>query len=110
MRVAKPGGRSFVMRLRFDDYPEVPPELRFVAPATFDDPSETAEPAAEFYPAGEYMRPPGDRGPLPVPCIKGHRDYYARGWHHGWTNPPLHDHCPYQLVLNVRYAILDRWS
>jgi hypothetical protein len=51
-----------------------------------------------------------ERGDLPVPCIKGHRDYYAKSWHCGWTNPPAHDHSLYQLILNVRDAILYRWS
>lgn len=112
VRIAKWGGRTFVMRLRCDDYPEIAPELRFVAPETFDAPSEAAEPATEFYPTGESVVAAGQRGPLPVPCIKGHRDYYAGSppWHGGWTNPPAHDHSLYQLVMNVRNAILDRWS
>jgi hypothetical protein len=110
VRIVKPGGRAFVMRLRCDDYPEVAPELRFVAPEVFEDPSEEAGPAAEFYPTGGSIAAAGQRGPLPVPCIKGHRDYYAGGWHGGWTNPPTHDHSLYQLVMNVRNAILDLWS
>jgi len=110
VRYEKPEGRTFVMRLRCDDYPEVAPELRFVASDVFDTPSEESQPSAEFYPAGESINPAGQRGPLPVPCIKGHRDYYADNWHAGWTNPPAHDHSLYQLVVNVHYAILDRWS
>jgi len=112
VRITKPGGRTFIMRLRCDDYPVIAPELRFVDPAVFDAPSAEAEAAAEFYPVGESIAPAGQRGPLPVPCIKGHRDYYAGNppWHGGWTNPPAHDHCLYQLVMNVRNAILDRWS
>jgi hypothetical protein len=35
------------------------------------------EPAAAFYPAGDSIVAAGERGALPVPCIKGHRDYYA---------------------------------
>lgn len=110
VRIAKPDGRTFLMRLRCDDYPEVAPEMRFVDPTTFDSLSEDAEPAPEFYPSGESVVPAGKRGPLPVLCIKGHRDYYADNWHGGWSNPPAHDHSLYQLVMNVRNAILARWS
>jgi hypothetical protein len=110
VRIEKPQGRTFVMRLRCDDYPEQAPELRFVAPAAFDRPSEELQPAAEYYPSGDNMVNEPQRGNLPVPCIKGHRDYYISGWHGGWTNPPAHDHSLYQLVMNVRNAILDRWS
>ena len=74
----------------------------------FDAPTLSAEPDAEFYPTGPDMVT--GRGPLPVPCIKGHRDYYAGTWHGGWTNPPAHDHSLYQLVMNVRNAILYHWS
>ncbi len=112
VRIIKPGGRSFLMRLRCDDYPEVAPELHFIDPAAFGSLSGETEPAAEFYPTGESIIAAGQRGPLPVLCIKGHRDYYVGSppWHAGWTNPPAHDHCLYQLVMNVRNAILDRWS
>ena len=110
IRIAKPEGRQFVMRLRCDDYPEIAPEMRFVAPAVFANPSESAEALAEFYPSGASVVEAGQRGPLPVLCIKGHRDYYAAGWHGGWTNPPAHDHSLYQLVMNVRNAILERWA
>jgi len=112
VRIAKPAGRAFLMRLRCDDYLEVAPELRFLDPATFDNPSMDAQPAADFYPKGTSIVAAGQRGPLPVPCIKGHRDYYAGNppWHRGWGNPPAHDHSLYQLVMNVRNAILDRWS
>jgi hypothetical protein len=111
VRVQKPGGRTFVMRLRFDDYPEVAPELRFVAPEVFDAPTEFAEPEEQWYPKGPSIAEANKgRGPLPVPCILGHRDFYAGGWHNGWSNPPTHEHTPYQLVMNVRNAILDVWS
>ena len=110
VRIEKPQGRTFVMRLRCDDYPEQPPELRFVAAAAFDQPSEGWEPAAAYYPIGNHIVNEPQRGPFPVPCIKGHRDYYAEGWHGGWTNPPAHDHSLYQLIINVRNAILDHWS
>lgn len=107
VQTTKPAGRTFLMRLQFDDYPEVAPELRFLNPSTFDDP-EATRPDAQYCPKGSYMA--AGRGPFPVPCIKGHREYYARGWHIGWTNPPAHDHSPYQLVLNLRNAIIDVWS
>src|SRR5262249_14510038 len=105
VRIAKPAGRTFVLRLRCDDYPEIAPELRFISPSTFDDPSISAQAAAEFYPTGDSIVAAGQRGPLPVLCIKGHRDYYAGSWHQGWSNPPAHDHSLYQLVMNVRNAI-----
>jgi hypothetical protein len=109
--IEKPQGRTFVMRLRFDDYPEIAPELRFVAPEVFAAPTEKAVPEAQCYPTGPSIVGANQgRGPLPVPCIIGHRDYYANGWHQGWTNPPTHEHTPYQLVMNMRNAILDRWS
>ena len=110
IKYGKPEGRTFVMRLRCDDYPEVAPELRFVSPDVFDDPSVDSPVSADFYPTGESITRAGERGPLPVPCIKGHREYYADNWHTGWTNPPAHDHSLYQLVMNVRNAILTRWS
>lgn len=110
IRIEKPQSRTFVMRLRCDDYPEQAPELRFVAPVAFDQPSEEWQPSASYYPRGDNIVNEPQRGNLPVPCIKGHRDYYANSWHGGWTNPPAHDHSLYQLVMNVRNAILDRWS
>lgn len=110
VRITKPGGRIFLMRLRCDDYPEIAPELRFVDPAVFDSPTIDSKSAANFYPNGESIVAAGQRGSLPVLCIKGHRDYYAGGWHGGWSNPPPHDHSLYQLVMNVRNAILVRWS
>lgn len=109
--IAKPGGRTFLVRLRFDDYPEIAPELRFLSSAAFDAPSLEAIPEPQHYPEGNYMvKANSGRVPLPVPCIVGHRDYYAAGWHGGWTNPPANQHSPYQLVLNLRNAILDHWS
>jgi hypothetical protein len=109
-RFAKPAGRAFLLRLRCDDYPDIAPELRFIDPASFDAPSMGTQPAAEFYPTGDSIVAAGQRGPFPVLCIKGHREYYAGNWHQGWSNPPSHDHSLYQLVMNVRNAILDRWS
>ena len=94
------------MRLRCDDYPEVAPELRFVDPAVFENPGHGRGARGRVLPAGDSIVAAGQRGPLPVLCIKGHRDYYAAGWHGGWTNPPAHDHSLYQLVMNVRNAIL----
>jgi hypothetical protein len=111
VRIQRLAGRVFVMRLRFDDYPEIAPELRFVAPEVFDAPSESAAPEERFYPTGQSIVGANQgRGPLPVPCIIGHRDYYAAGWHGGWSNPPGHEQSPYQLVMNVRNAILNVWS
>ena len=111
VRVEKPLGRTFVMRLKFDDYPEIAPELRFIDPVAVDDSLAEAEAGAVFYPIGPHIVDANQgRGPLPVPCIIGHRDYYAAGWHGGWSNPPTREHSPYQLVMNVRNAILNVWS
>jgi hypothetical protein len=110
VRIAKPGGRTFVLRLHCDDYPEIAPELRCVDPAVFDSPTVGAQPEPRFYPVGPHVIAAGERGPLPVPCLKGHRDYYVGGWHPGWSNPPAHDHSMYQLVVNIRNAILVHWS
>ncbi len=110
VKITKPGGRTFVLRLRCDDYPDIAPELRFIDPAAFDCPTMEAQPEAACYPIGPHIVAAGQRGPLPVPCLKGHRDYYAGGWHGGWSNPPAHDHSMYQLVMNIRNAILVLWS
>jgi hypothetical protein len=69
----------FVLKLVCEDYWQIAPLSGFIRPALFD----AADLATPFdrgsYPSG------GDvvegRGPLPVLCIKGHRDYYDRGWH-----------------------------
>ncbi len=104
VRIPKPGGRTFVLRLECDDYPRQPPLARFVDPAGWEDdphPSDRVEHAA--LPVGPYMR--NDRGPEPVMCIRGQRDYYAGNWHAGWTNPPSDLDTLYQLVVTVRNAI-----
>jgi hypothetical protein len=100
--------RTFVLKLECDDYPQVPPLATFIDPDLFETADDATAAAAAFYPSGDYIV--RDRGPLPVMCIKGHRDYYAAGWHGGWTNPPAHDHCLYQHVVNVRNALLEKWS
>ena len=46
VRVEKPLGRTFVMRLKFDDYPEIAPELRFIDPVAVDDSLAEAEAGA----------------------------------------------------------------
>jgi hypothetical protein len=66
-----------VLKLVREDYWQIAPLSGFIRPALFD----AADLATPFdrgsYPSG------GDvvegRGPLPVLCIKGHRDYYDRG-------------------------------
>lgn len=108
VRMSKVGGREFLMRLRCDDFPQIAPEQSFIDPGLFDSADEDTPGGAEFYPAGSYVDL--GRGPLPVLCIKGHRDYYASGWHDGWTNPPAHDHSLYQHVVNVRNAISSAWE
>jgi hypothetical protein len=100
--------RRFVLKLECDDYPQVAPLATFIDPALFETADDATAPDAAFYPAGDYIV--RERGPLPVMCIKGHRDYYAGGWHGGWTNPPAHDHSLYQHVVNMRNALLEKWS
>lgn len=100
--------RTFVLKLECDDYPQVAPLATFIDPALFEIADAATAPGATFYPAGDYIV--CDRGPLPVMCIKGHRDYYAGGWHGGWTNPPANDHSLCQHVVNVRNALLEKWS
>jgi hypothetical protein len=107
VRVEKSAGRVFVEMLECDDYAQQAPRATFIDPALFEKADETAKPDAKYYPTGDYMVP--ERGPLPVMCIKGHRDYYG-GWHDGWTNPPTHEHSLGQHVVNVRNALLDTWS
>jgi hypothetical protein len=108
VRVEKPDGRVFVEKLECDDYPEISPRAGFIEPELFEKADADTPVDAESHPTGENVVV--DRGPLPVMCIKGHRDYYAGGWHAGWSNPLAHDHTLYQHVVNVRNAILDKWS
>ena len=63
VKIEKPGGRTFVMRLRCDDYPEVAPELRFVAPRRSTIPRRTLRPSPSATPRGIRSSPPvsGDR-------------------------------------------------
>lgn len=100
--------RTFVLKLECDDYAQVAPLSTFIDPLLFGTADDATAPNAAFYPSGDYITP--DRGPLPVMCIKGHRDYYANGWHGGWTNPPAHDHSLYQHVVNMRNALLENWT
>jgi hypothetical protein len=108
VRVEKAPKRVFVYKLECDDYSQIAPRLTFIDPKLFEEADEDTVPAAAFYPTGSQIAL--DRGPLPVPCIRGHRDYYAGGWHGGWTDPPAHDHSLCQLVVNVRNALLETWS
>jgi hypothetical protein len=106
--IEKPSGRSFAMRLECDDYPALAPRQSFIDPDLFDTAGETTVAEAAFWPQGDNVV--GDRGPLPVICIKGHRDFYAGNWHGGWSNPPTVDHSLYQHVVLVRNAIIDVWT
>lgn len=108
VRIAKEGGRTFVLKLECDDYSAIAPLQGFIDPALFETADETTPAKAEFYPQGAYVVT--GRGELPVLCIKGHRDYYREGWHGGWADPPPHDHTLYQHVVNVRNAIHDAWN
>jgi hypothetical protein len=108
VRIAKPGGRVFILRLECDDYPRRPPLVHFVDPEGWEDAARKDRVASELYPMGSYLAT--GRGPYPVMCIRGHRDFYAGGWHAGWTIPPQPQDSLYQFVLNVRNAIHDVWT
>lgn len=108
VRLAGRAGRVFVLKLTCDDYWQMAPLSGFIDPELFDSADDTTPFEADSYPRGDYVVE--GRGPLPVLCIKGHRDYYASGWHSGWSVPPAHDHCLYNHVVNVRNALLDKWS
>jgi hypothetical protein len=108
VRVEKTPERVFLLKLECDDYTQVAPRSTFIDPDLFETADEATEPDDAFYPSGDYVV--AGRGPLPVMCIKGHRDYYAGGWHAGWTDPPAHDQSLYQHVVNVRNALLEKWS
>ena len=107
-RIEKSPGRVFVLKLECDDYGALAPRLVFIDPELFETADEHTPGAREFYPQGDHVE--AGHEPLPRICIIGHRDYYAAGWHQGWTDPPAHDHTLYQHVVNVRNAILDSWS
>lgn len=108
VRIEKPGGRTFVVRLECDDYPALAPLQTFIDPELFETADETTEARAEFWPQGPNVD--AGRAPLPVICIRGHRDYYTGGWHDGWSDPPTAAHALYQHVVDVRNAIFDVWA
>jgi hypothetical protein len=108
VRIVGAGGRTFVLKLECDDYWQIAPLSGFIKPELLETADEDTAFDRESYPSGSEIHP--DRGPLPVMCIKGHRDYYAGNWHSGWSIPPAHDHTLYQHVVNVRNALLDKWT
>lgn len=108
VRIEKSSERVFVLKLECDDYGPLAVTSVFIDPSLFETADEKTPGAVEFYPHGDHIDM--DHGPLPRICIIGHRDYYAGGWHGGWTDPPSHQHTLYQHVVNVRNAILDTWS
>ena|ERR1700682_309992 len=109
VRIPKPQGRAFILRLECDDYARQAPLAAFTNPKGWDDPTLKDDAQPEFWPTGgSYLAT--DRGkPYAVMCIRGHREYYE-GWHAGWTNPPATQDTIYQLVVNIRNAILDLWN
>lgn len=109
VRIPKPNGRTFVLRLECDDYPRQAPLATFANPDGWGNAALRDEVKPEYWPTGqEYL---ADRSkPHKVMCIRGHREYYENNWHAGWTNPPARQDTIYQLVVNVRHAILDRWA
>jgi hypothetical protein len=106
-RIEKAPDRVFVEKLVCDDYGPLAPAAVFIDPGLFESADENTPGARMFYPTGEQI---DNREPLPRVCIKGHRDYYAENWHGGWTNPPEHEHTLYQHVVNIRNAILEKWT
>jgi hypothetical protein len=108
VRIVGAGDRTFVLKLECDDYWQIAPRSGFIKPELFETADEDTAFDRESYPRGDYLV--DGRGPLLVMCIKGHRDYYADNWHSGWSIPPAHDHTLYQHVVNVRNALLDKWT
>jgi hypothetical protein len=108
VRVLRPSGRTFVMRITCDDYPRRPPLLAFVDPEGWTDPARRNVVEASYFPTGEHIH--SDRGLLPVICMAGQREYYRDEWHTGWTNPPTGDHRLEQMVTNMAIAIRTRWT
>lgn len=108
VRVAKSAGRTFVMRITCDDYPRQSPALAFVDPDGWSDTTRRDIVDASYFPTGEHIT--RDRGPLPVICMAGQREYYRDGWHAGWTNPPTGEHRLQQMVTNMTIAIRTRWA
>lgn len=108
VRIPQPSGRTFVLRVSCDDYPRRPPHISFVDPEGWADRARRDTVDANFFPIGDHVH--GDRGPLPVLCVPGQREFYRDGWHGGWTNPPRGDHRLEQMVTNVAIAIRARWK
>lgn len=108
VRIPRPGGRTFVMRVTCDDYPRRPPVIAFVDPDGWTDPARRDAAEAVFFPIGDHVH--RDRGPLPVLCLPGQREYYRDNWHGGWTNPPVGEHRLEQMVANVAIAIRTKWT
>ena len=108
VRCPKPEGRTFVFQLTCDDYPRIAPLLRFLNPEAWTNLELQSDAAREHWPTGSSM---AERGkPFPVPCIRGHRDYYEGGWHDGWSKPLIEADTIYQTVVQIRNAIFSVWS
>lgn len=108
VRIVKSGGRTFVLRLECDDYPRQAPLAQFVDPAGWTDPKRKDIVDASYFPRGSSI---AERGiGYPVMCIRGHRDYYAGGWHPGWTNPPHDLDRISQFIVHVNHALSTIWS
>lgn len=108
VRIPRPKGRTFVLRVTCDDYPRRSPLIAFVDPDGWTDLARRDVVDAGFFPVGDNIHP--DRGPLPVICMAGQREYYRDGWHAGWTNPPTGEHRLEQMVMNMSIAIRTRWT
>ena len=109
VKIAKPEGRTFILRLECDDYSRQPPLASFANPEGWINPAVKDDVQTAFWPTGGNYLADRNKG-YPVMCIRGHRDYYEAAWHSGWTDPPGHHDRIYDLVVNVRNAILDIWS
>jgi hypothetical protein len=109
VRIVRPEGRTFVLRLECDDYSRQAPLATFANPKGWDDPELKDDVQPEFWPTGgSYLSPRGKAHP--AMCIRGQREYYEGNWHAGWTNPPARQDRIYELVVNIRHAILDHWA
>ncbi|MGO8994552.1 MAG: hypothetical protein ACLQVI_14635 [Polyangiaceae bacterium] len=111
VRLAKPGGRTFVLRLECDDYPRRPPLAQFVSADswTSDATKDTIDPPS--FPRGDKLVQRPGKAYL-VMCIRGHREFYENNWHQDppWTQPPHPLDTAHSLVHHIRTAVHDLWE
>src|SRR5438067_1438892 len=87
VKIEKPAGRTFILRLECDDYSRQAPLATFANPDGWTNSALLDDVQGSFWPTGGSYLADRSKG-YPVMCIRGHRDYYEPGWHTGWTDPP----------------------